>query len=122
MKQTTRKIHQIDAKDRAVGRVAAEIVTILRGKNKVTFRPHLDEGDTVEVINCDQLKFTGKKLEQREYIWHTMHPGGLKRKKVADVFAQNPGEVLRRAVLGMLPDNKLRKKMIKRLLIKKVNG
>jgi large subunit ribosomal protein L13 len=72
----------------------------------------------VEVTNCSKIKFTGKKLEQKEYKWHTTHPGGLKTKKVKDVFSKNPGEVLRHAVFGMLPKNKLRDQMIKRLIVK----
>ena len=118
MKQVIRKTHQLDAAGRSVGRLASEIAMLLRGKNKVTFVPNLDEGDEVEVINCGRLNFTGKKLDQKEYIWHTNHPGGLRRKKMKDVFKANPGEVLRRAVMGMLPKNKLQEKMIKRLKIK----
>lgn len=118
MNNVERKTHQIDATDRPLGRLASEIAILLRGKNKASFQPHLDEGDFVEVINCSKIKFTGKKLEQKEYIWHTNHPGGLKRKKVRDVFAANPGEVLRKAVDGMLPKNKLRDLMIKRLKTK----
>ena len=118
MEKIVRKTHQLDATGRPLGRLATEVATILRGKNKVTFRPHLDEGDFVEVINADKIKFTGKKLEQKEYIWHTNHPGGLRRKKVKDVFAVNPGKVLEEAVMGMLPKTKLRDKMIKRLKVK----
>lgn len=118
MNKVERKTHQIDATDRPLGRLATEIALILRGKNKVTFQPHLDEGDFVEVINCAKIKFTGKKLYQKEYIWHSNHPGGLKTKKVRDVFSADPGEVLKRAVDGMLPKNKLRDPMMKRLKTK----
>ena len=118
MEKITRKTHQIDAANRSLGRLATEIAMVLRGKNKPTFQPHIDGGDFVEVINASKIKFTGKKLSQREYITHTMYPGGLRREKVKDVFAKNPGEVLRRAVNGMLPKNKLRVEMIKRLIIK----
>jgi len=110
-----RNTHQIDASGKVAGRLATEIVTLLRGKNKPTFQPHIDEGDFVEVVNCDQMKFTGNKLDQKEYIWHSNYPGGLKRRKVKEVFEKDPGEVLRRAVLGMLPKNKLQSHMIKRL-------
>ncbi len=119
MNKIERKIHQLDASGQVVGRLATKIAVILRGKNKADFLPYIDGGDAVEVGNCSKLKFTGKKLEQREYIWHTTHPGGLKRKKVRDVFINNPEEVLRRAVWGMLPKNKLRKEMIKRLKLSK---
>jgi large subunit ribosomal protein L13 len=117
MKKIERKIQKLDATGQAVGRLSTQIVLILRGKDKPTFQPHLDEGDFVEVSNCDQMKFTGKKLDQKEYITHSNYPGGLKRKKVAEVFESNPGDVLRRAVMGMLPKNKLRAEMIKRLKI-----
>ena len=114
-----RQIKKIDATDRPLGRLASEVAMVLRGKDKPSFEPHIDAGDFVEVSNCAKIKFTGKKLEQKEYIWHTNHPGGLKRQKVKEVFAKDPGEVLRRAVLGMLPKNKLRDQMIKRLKIVK---
>lgn len=118
MEKIERKTHKIDATGRPLGRLATEVAMILRGKNKVTFQPHIDGGDFVEIINPDKIKFTGKKLAQKEFITHSNYPGGLKRKKVRDVFATDPGEVLRRAVVGMLPKNKLRDLMIKRLIIK----
>lgn len=113
-----RKVHQLDATGRPAGRLATEIVILLRGKNKPSFEPHIDSGDKVEVVNCDKMKFTGGKLAKKEYIWHSNYPGGLKSKKMSEVFAKNPGEILRRAVYGMLPKNKLRDEMIKRLTIK----
>ncbi|MEK7167633.1 MAG: 50S ribosomal protein L13 [Patescibacteria group bacterium] len=113
-----REIHKIDATDRILGRLATQIAMLLRGKNKASFVPHLDEGDIVHVSNADKIKFSGKKLEQKEYIWHSNHPGGLKRRKVKDVFKSSPKIVLQRAVFGMLPKNKLRDQMIKRLIIK----
>ncbi|MFA5021226.1 MAG: 50S ribosomal protein L13 [Patescibacteria group bacterium] len=115
MEKIDKKIHQIDAAGIPLGRLASSIAIILRGKNKATFNPAKDEGDFVEVKNCQAIKFTGKKLDQKEYKWHTTHPGGLRTKKVKDVFAKNPGEVLKTAVWGMLPKNKLRDQMIKRL-------
>jgi len=119
MEKIVRKTHQIDATDRPLGRLATEIAILLRGKNKASFRPHIDGGDIVEISNCNKIKFSGKKFEQKVYIHHTMHPGGLRTKKLADVFAKDPGMVLKEAVMGMLPKNKLRDLMIKRLLIKK---
>lgn len=118
MEKIERQTIQIDATGKAVGRLATEIVIILRGKHKPTFQPHIDGGDFVEVINADKLKFTGKKLDQKEYIWHSNYPGGLKRRKVKEVFEKDPGEVVRRTVMGMLPKNKLRAPMIKRLKVK----
>ena len=108
-----RQTIQIDAT-----RLATEVAMILRGKNKPTFQPHIDGGDFVEIINADKIKVTGKKMDQKEYIWHSNYPGGLKRKKMSEVFEADPGEVLKRAVMGMLPKNKLRPNMIKRLKVK----
>ena len=118
MNDIKRKTHIIDADGKILGRLATKIAILLRGKNKATFTPNLDEGDFVEVINAGKIKLSGKKLEQKEYIHHSNYPGGLKRKKMRDVLKENPGEVLRRAVDGMLPKNKLRDAMIKRLKIK----
>lgn len=117
MKKVDKQIHQIDASGKVLGRLASEIAILLRGKNKPTFRPNLDEGDQVEVFHCSQLKFTGKKLANKQYRWHSNYPGGLKSKKMQVVFEKNPAEVLKRAVWGMLPKNRLRPAMIKRLKI-----
>jgi len=114
MNKIERKTHKIDATDRVAGRLATEIVTFLRGKNKPTFEPHIDAGDFVEIENASKMRFTGKKLEQKDYIWHSNYPGGLKRRKVKEVFEKDAGEVIKKAVMGMLPKNKLRDEMIKR--------
>lgn len=116
--QIKRENHEIDAAGRAVGRIASEVALLLRGKNKPTFTPHIDAGDFVTVVNMSEVKFTGRKLVQRDYRKHTMHPGGLLRTAMKHVFEKNPAEVLRKAVYGMLPKNKLREEMIKRLIIK----
>ena len=113
-----RNIHKIDAEGKAVGRLASEVAIILRGKNKPEFEPHLDCGDMVEVNNIDKLKFTGKKLDNKKYYSYSGYPGGLKEKKLADVFASDPGDVLKRAVRKMLPAVRFRKEMLKRLKIK----
>lgn len=118
MKNISRKLHKIDATGQSVGRLATNIVNILRGKNKPEFEPHLDLGDIVEVANISALKFTGKKLEQKEYHHYSGFRGGLKTKKMSDINASNPGGILVRAVREMLPDNKLRANMLKRLIIK----
>ncbi|MFA5029493.1 MAG: 50S ribosomal protein L13 [Patescibacteria group bacterium] len=118
MKKIERKIHSLDASGRPLGRLASQVAMILMGKNRPDYQPQLDNGDIVEVVNCDKIKLTGKKLEQKEYIWHSHHPGGLKRKKVKLVLAADPGEVLRRAVVGMLPKNRLQRPRLKRLKIK----
>ena len=116
--QIQRERHEIDAAEQAVGRVAARVAVFLRGKNKVDFAPHIDAGDFVTVVNASKVKFTGRKLVQRDYYHHTRYPGGLRRTPMKSLFVQNPVAVLRRAVYGMLPKNKHRNKMIERLTIK----
>jgi large subunit ribosomal protein L13 len=118
MIKTERKTHQIDAAGQTVGRLASKIALILRGKNKPQYQPHLDLGDIVEVKNIGKLKFTGKKLEQKEYYHVTGYIGGLKTKKMSEVYEKNPGEVLHKAVREMLPPTRLRPGMLKRLIIK----
>lgn len=113
-----REKHTIDATDRPLGRLATEIAMILRGKNKPEFQPHLDMGGIVEVENADKMVLTGKKMEQKKYYRHSGYPGGIKEERVEELFQKDPGEVLRRSVRKMLPNNKLRKNMIKRLIIK----
>lgn len=118
MANIIRKTHKIDATGKAPGRLACEIALLLKGKNKPSFLPNVDAGDFVIVSNAKFMKFTGKKFEQKEYYHYSGYPGGLKTKKAKDIFAQNPGEILKRAVFNMLPKNKNRKAMIKRLMIK----
>lgn len=116
--EITRERHEIDAEGQAPGRIATQIAMMLRGKNKPDFAPHIDGGDFVTVINASKLKFTGRKLVQKDYFHHTMYPGGLRRTPMKKVFEKDPGEVIRRAVYGMLPKNRLRNEMMKRLIIK----
>ena len=115
--EITRQRIEIDATDRAVGRVATEIAMILRGKNKPTFAPHIDAGDFVIVNNASKVKFTGSKFVQKDYYHHTPYPGGIRRTPMAWIFDKDPAEVMRRAVYKMLPKNKLRNEMMKRLTI-----
>lgn len=119
MANINRKIHAIDAADQSVGRLASKIVTLLIGKHKPDYVPHLDIGDIVVVKNVDKLKFTGQKLKQKIYYSHSQYPGSLKKKKLKDVFHHSPSSVLQRAVYNMLPKNKLRKPRIKRLRFEK---
>jgi len=114
-----REIHKIDATDKALGRLASAIALLLRGKHKVAFLPHLDLGDIVEVSNCDKIKITGKKKEQEKVRRHSGHPGNLKEYVLGQAFKANPGQILTKCVYRMLPVNKLRAKMIKRLRIVK---
>jgi large subunit ribosomal protein L13 len=112
-----RKTHTIDAAGKVLGRLASEIAVLLRGKHKPTFVPYKDEGDFVVVKNIKNIKITGKKLEQKKYYRHSGYPGGLKEISLKKLFEKKPAEVLKKAVRGMLPRNKLRKEMIKRLKI-----
>lgn len=114
---TPHTIHEINAAGRAVGRVATEAAMILRGKHKPTFTLHVDEGDAVTIVNAKMVKFTGKKFAQKDYRHHTMHPGGLKREAMKTVFDTDPTDVIRRAVYGMIPKNKQREELMKRLVI-----
>jgi len=118
MKNIERKLQKIDATDQTVGRLATKIANLLHGKTKPEYQPHLDLGDIVEVANISKMKFTGNKLGQKEYHHFSGYIGGLKTKKMSDIFASNPGDVLRRAVREMLPPTKLRVGMLKRLIIK----
>lgn len=120
MDTTIKREHvKVDAAGKSIGRLATQIATILRGKHKPSYTPHIDNGDFVVVNHIGEVKFTGKKLEQKTYYSHSGYPGGLKEKEMKKVYDQNPGEVLKRAVYQMLPDNRLRNDMIKRLVIKK---
>ncbi|MDP2944280.1 MAG: 50S ribosomal protein L13 [bacterium] len=118
MKNIERKLQKIDATGQTIGRMATKIANILRGKTKPEFQPYLDLGDIVEVSNIAKVKFTGKKLGQKEYYHYSGYLGGLKTKKMSEVYLKDPGEVLIKAVREMLPPTKLRGDMLKRLIIK----
>jgi len=111
------RVYKIDATGKILGRLAVEISILLRGKNEASFQRHIDQGNTVIIKNASKLKITGKKLSQKKYFHYSGYPGGLKSKRMGELFSQNPGEVLKRATWNMLPKNKLRDKMIKRLKI-----
>jgi large subunit ribosomal protein L13 len=114
-----RKTHTIDAAGKVLGRLASEIAVLLRGKQKPDFVPYKDMGDFVVVKNVEKIKITGKKLEQKKYYRHSGYLGGLKEIPLKTLFKERPAEVFKKAVLGMLPKNKLRAKMIKRLKLAK---
>jgi large subunit ribosomal protein L13 len=107
----------IDAEDRVLGRMATEIATILRGKNKPTFTPHFDAGDFVIVINAGKVKLTGKKLAQKKYSYHSGYPGGLKQIPYHTLMEKNPEKIIELAVKGMLPKNSLGRAMYKKLKV-----
>jgi len=110
-----RKKHTIDATDKVLGRLATEIVGLLRGKAKTGFVPYKDMGDFVAVKNVGKMKISGRKMEQKKYFSHSEYMGGVKWMPLNILFEKKPEEVLKRAVLGMLPKNKLRNEAIKRL-------
>ena len=109
--------YEIDAKDAVVGRLATIISKIIRGKNKTTFTPHMDDGDFVVVKNIEQIKFTGKKFQNKKYYRHTGYPGGIKETTPQKLNEKKPGEVLKLAVKRMLPGGVLGKKQLTKLKI-----
>lgn len=112
-----RKWHVFDASEENFGRLSSRIATLLRGKNKTTFTPHIDAGDNVIVINTDKVKFSGKKATGKIYYNHSGYLGGLKETALQDQITKDSREVIRQAVFGMLPKNKLRNEMMKRLRV-----
>jgi large subunit ribosomal protein L13 len=110
-----RKTHTIDATDKILGRLAAQIAVLLRGKNKADFAPNKDIGDFVVIKNVEKIRVSGKKMEQKKYYHHSGYLGGLKEVPFKTLFKERPEEVFKRAVFGMLPKNKLRAEQIKRL-------
>ena len=112
-----KKWYVVDAEGKTLGRLATKVATVLRGKDKPQFTPHSDTGDFVVVINADKVHLTGKKLAQKTYYWHTSYPGGIKSITADKLMEKEPGEVVRKAVWGMLPKNKWQKRLIKRLKV-----
>ena len=107
----------IDADGKVLGRLATEIAKILRGKNKAIFSPHVDTGDFVVVVNAEKVKLTGNKLKGKMYYHHSGYPGGIRAVAAEKLLASRPEEVLRRAVKGMLPKNRLGRRIIKKLKV-----
>lgn len=112
-----RSWHLIDASEKILGRVSSEIAKILMGKSKPYYVTNLDCGDYAVVINAEKIKVTGKKETQKKYSRHSGFPGGYKEEALSELRKRNPGEIVRRAVLGMLPQNKLRDRMLLRLFV-----
>lgn len=107
----------VDAAGIPLGRLATEVALLLRGKGRANFEFNVDGGDFVNVTNASKVKFTGKKFTQKKYFWHTFYPGGVKRPTIKQLFEKDPKKVIWKAVWGMLPKNRTRKKIIKRLKI-----
>lgn len=116
-KDIVRNWHLVDVKGRILGRVATEIAEMLIGKNKITFTPHVDNGDCVVVINAGEVELSRNKADKKVYRWHTGFPGGLKERKFKDMLAQKPEFIIQRAVKNMLPKNKMRDRRMTRLKI-----
>ncbi len=115
--EVTRKWWVIDAEDKNLGRLAVQIATVLRGKNKPQFTPHTDTGDFVVVVNAEKVAVTGKKLTDKMYYRHSGRPGGLKARSLGEMLEKRPNEVLRMAVKGMLPKNRLAAQQLTKLKI-----
>ncbi len=111
------KWHLVDAKGKTLGRLASRIAILLRGKHKPRFTPHVDVGDFVVVVNADKVTLTGKKWQEKLYIHHSGYPGGLKSVSAEKVKNKKPERLITMAVQGMLPKNKLGRKMIKKLKV-----
>jgi len=107
--------HVLDAEGRPLGRLASEAAQLLRGKHRPTFTPHMDNGDFVIVVNAEKVKVTGKKPQQKTYYRHSGYPGGLKETSLARMLETHPDRVIRQAVKGMLPHNRLSRKLLRHL-------
>lgn len=112
-----RKWYVVDAEGMVLGRLAAQVAMIIRGKNKPTFTPNVDTGDYVIIVNCDKVKLTGKKAEQKFYRYHTGYVGGLKEVRYDKLMATKPEFVVTKAVKGMLPKNSIGRQMISKLFV-----
>lgn len=109
--------HLVDANDQNLGRLAAKIARILLGKHRPDFTPGVDLGDYVVVVNAERITVTGKKMVEKNYYRHSMYPGGLKTVSLKDQLINHPDRVIRAAVWGMLPHNKLGRQLIKKLKV-----
>ena len=112
-----RQWYIIDAQGKILGRMATEIAKVLRGKHKPSFTPNQDAGDFVIVVNARNIKLTGTKLEQKVYYRHTDYPGGIRERTAAKMLEQKPEDLIRLAVKGMLPKNRLSRKLVTKLKI-----
>lgn len=115
--EVERKWYVIDAEGKVLGRLATEVATILRGKNKPIYTPHVDTGDHVIIINAEKIKLTGNKLNQKNHVYHTGYPGGLKQVPYSELIEKNPQRIIELAVKGMLPKNRLGRAMIKKMKV-----
>lgn len=110
--EVVKKWYLIDAKDQVLGRVASKVASILRGKHKATYTPHIDMGDNVIIINADRVKLTGMKPQKKVYYRHSGYPGGLKETSFLDMMKKDPTFAMRNAIKGMLPHNRLGRRQL----------
>lgn len=115
--EVDRKWFVVDAEGQTLGRLATQVATVLRGKHKPTYTPHVDCGDFVVIVNAEKIVLTGKKLDQKKYRWHTGYVGHLRERTARQMIANKPEEVVHLAVKGMLPKNSLGRQMIKKLKV-----
>ncbi len=112
-----KKWYLVDAENKVLGRLATEIATLLRGKHKPVFTPHMDMGDNVVVINAEKVLLTGKKAEDKEYFSHSQYPGGIKFTNIRKIMKEKPEFVIEHAVKGMLPKSRLGRQLFKNLKV-----
>jgi large subunit ribosomal protein L13 len=112
-----RRWYVVDAQGKVLGRMATEIARVLRGKHKPVFTPNVDAGDFVIVVNARGVKLSGKKLDKKIYYRHTEYPGGIRERTAAKMLAEKPEELVRLAVKGMLPKNRLSRKLVTKLKV-----
>jgi large subunit ribosomal protein L13 len=115
--EVTREWYLVDAEGKTLGRLATQIADTLRGKRKPQYTPHVDTGDFVIVVNAEKIQVTGNKLDQKRYYRHSGYPGGLRSRTLREQLDRRPTEVLRTAVKGMLPKNRLARQQITKLKI-----
>lgn len=115
--RAARRWYIADADDKVLGRLASRVATVLRGKNSARFSPHLDAGDFVVVINAAKVRLTGQKLIKKEYIRHSGYPGGVRRARAGEVLRKHPTRLVREAVEGMLPKNRLGRRLVTKLKV-----
>jgi large subunit ribosomal protein L13 len=117
MEDVERFWYIVNAENKVLGKLAAEVASILRGKHKPIFTPHVDAGDFIVVVNAEKVHLTGRKLDKKLYFSHSGYPGGLKVKSAGKMLKEKPEEVIRHAVRGMLPKNRLGRRLITKLKI-----
>lgn len=115
--QADKKWLVVDATDKVVGRLATEVADLLRGKNNPQFTPHTDSGDFVVVVNAEKVRFTGNKLDKKNYYWHTNHIGGIKKRTAREQLDKHPELIVMNAVKGMLPKTSLGRKQLTKLKV-----